>query len=173
VIDARESVSSEPSALDLEAIRARHFAPKGRLPNSWKTYEDVKALIAEVERLRPQIGVFGLSRWQQKVLIEQVDLVRAQVEAAHAEAATMRAWAEEARIEISALRNQVASALALGVSLHKAADKGAKYERAAVVAWLRAEVDAAMEMHLPVRAATFLECAEAIERGGHRREETT
>jgi hypothetical protein len=45
-------------------------------------------------------------------------------------------------------------------------------ERTAVVAWLGAEVDAAMEMHLPVRAATFLECAEAIERGAHRREET-
>ena len=43
-------------------------------------------------------------------------------------------------------------------------------ERAAVVAWLRGEVDAAMEMHLPVRAATFLECGEAIERGEHRRE---
>ena len=45
-------------------------------------------------------------------------------------------------------------------------------ERTAVVTWLGAEVDAAMEMHLPVRAATFLECAEAIERGAHRREET-
>jgi cell division protein FtsL len=44
-------------------------------------------------------------------------------------------------------------------------------ERTAVVAWLGAEVDAAMEMHLPVRAATFLECGEAIERGAHRREE--
>ena len=45
-------------------------------------------------------------------------------------------------------------------------------ERTAVVTWLGAEVGAAMEMHLPVRAATFLECAEAIERGAHRREET-
>jgi hypothetical protein len=45
-------------------------------------------------------------------------------------------------------------------------------ERAAVVAWLRDEVDAAMKMRAPVRAATFLRCAEAIECGEHRREET-
>ena len=45
-------------------------------------------------------------------------------------------------------------------------------ERAAVVAWLRDEVDAAMQLRAPVRAATFLRCAEAIERGEHRREET-
>jgi hypothetical protein len=43
-------------------------------------------------------------------------------------------------------------------------------ERGAVVAWLRDEVDAAMKMRAPVRAATFLRCAEAIERGEHRRE---
>ena len=42
-------------------------------------------------------------------------------------------------------------------------------ERAAVVAWLRDEVDAAMKMRAPVRAATFLRCAEAIERCEHRR----
>jgi hypothetical protein len=110
------------------------------------------------------------------VLIEQVDLVRAQVEAAHAEAATMRAWAEEARIEISALRNQVASALALGVSLHKAADKGAKNERAAVVAWLRdyaapSHSDADNLAVLAPGAATVGRLADNIERGGHRREE--
>jgi hypothetical protein len=144
VIDARESVSSEPSALDLEAIRARHFAPKGRLPNSWKTYEDVKALIAEVERLRPQIGVFGLSRWQQKVLIEQVDLVRAQVEAAHAEAATMRAWAEEA------------------AAAENANAEDARKERAAVVATLRRTSNHVVDLD---------SIADAIERGEHRREE--
>jgi len=144
VIDARESVSSEPSALDLEAIRARHFAPKGRLPNSWKTYEDVKALIAEVERLRPQIGVFGLSRWQQKVLIEQVDLVRAQVEAAHAEAATMRQWAEEA----AKAENENA--------------EDARCERAAVVAFLRKHTNSE-------DACMF---ASWIEHGEHRREDT-
>jgi len=49
--------------------------------------------------------------------------------------------------------------------------EGERRACAAVVAWLRGEVDAAMEMHLPVRAATFLACAEAIERGEHRREE--
>lgn len=43
-------------------------------------------------------------------------------------------------------------------------------ERDTVVAWLRDEVDAAMQMRAPVRAATFLWCAEAIERGEHRRE---
>jgi hypothetical protein len=55
--------------------------------------------------------------------------------------------------------------------LRAALDAAAGRERAAVVAWLGAEVDAAMEMYLPVRAATFLECAEAIERGAHRRED--
>lgn len=44
-------------------------------------------------------------------------------------------------------------------------------ERAAVVAWLHAEVEAAMDMNMPVRAETFLACAEAIERGEHRRKE--
>jgi len=42
-------------------------------------------------------------------------------------------------------------------------------ERAAVVAWLRVEVDAAMGMQMPVRALTFLKCADEIERGDHRR----
>ena len=74
------------------------------------------------------------------------------------------------RAEVDRLRSEVAELRALGVSLHKSAAMGRDAERAAVVAWLRGEVDAAMEMHLPVRAATFLECGEAIERGEHRRE---
>ncbi len=51
-------------------------------------------------------------------------------------------------------------------------DEGGHAERAAVVAWLRGEVDAAMNMRAPVRAATFLRCAEAIERSEHRSQET-
>ena len=143
--EAPESVSSEPAALDLEAIRARHFAPKGRLPNPWTTHEDLKALIAEVERLRPQIGVFGLSRWQQKVLIEEVDLRTAEVERLRAEVAELRA---------------------LGVSLHKSAAMGRDVERAAVVAWLR------QEAYLTLYEATPSDAADAIESGEHRREET-
>ncbi len=137
------------------------------------------------------------------------------LEAAHAEAATMRAWAEEAaaaenanardlevaiaraveaererdearaalaaqrkradslahaylqeqgdndkiRVEIAACRNQVESARALGVSLHKAANKGAQAERAAVVAWLE-------------KAGWMPSMVEVFKRGEHRREET-
>lgn len=88
-----ESVSSEPAALDLEAIRARHFAPvKGRrAANMWTAHDDLTALIAEVERLRPQISVFGLSRWQQKVLIEEVDLRTAEMERLRGEVERERA----------------------------------------------------------------------------------
>lgn len=52
-------------------------------------------------------------------------------------------------------------------SIHKAVAA----ERAAVVAWLHAEVDAALSMRMPARASTFLAAAEAIERGDHRPEE--
>jgi hypothetical protein len=67
--------------------------------------------------------------------------------------------------EIERLRAQVAELQALGVSLHKAADKGAKYERAAVVAWLRSRGMADYAQSNLDYAATM------IERGGHRREE--
>jgi hypothetical protein len=66
---------------------------------------------------------------------------------------------DKTRIEISALRNQVESARALGVSLHKAADTGAKAERAAVVAWLE-------------KAGWMPSMVEVFRRGEHRREET-
>ena len=49
----------------------------------------------------------------------------------------------------------------------KSACDDAMRERAAVVAWLRGEVD----MRAPVRAGMFLRCAAVIERGAHRREE--
>jgi len=75
-------------------------------------------------------------------LRDEADLLRTGREAA-------RSYADRVEAEVVALRG----------------------ERAAVVAWLGAEVDAAMEMHLPVRAATFLACAEAIECGAHRRED--
>lgn len=41
--------------------------------------------------------------------------------------------------EVEALRRHVAELTALGVSLHKAEDRGRKEERAAIVAWLRFE----------------------------------
>ena len=60
----------------------------------------------------------------------------------------------------------LSAALPRAVALAREEERAA--ERAAVVAWLRDEVDAAMEMKMPARAATFLRCAEAIERGEHR-----
>ena len=86
------------------------------------------------------------------------------------EATTLLAEIERLRAEAELLRTgrEAARCYADRVEAEVVVLRG---ERAAVVAWLRAEVDAAMEMHLPVRAATFLECAEAIERGEHRREE--
>lgn len=44
-------------------------------------------------------------------------------------------------------------------------------ERAAVVAWLREEADAAMEIRFARRAGDFAHAADSIERGEHRREE--
>lgn len=44
---------------------------------------------------------------------------------------------------------------------------GKAEDRAAVVAWLRVELDAAMGMNMPARAATYLASMEAIERGDH------
>ena len=86
------------------------------------------------------------------------------------EATTLLAEIERLRAEVDLLRTgrEVARSYADRVEAEVLVLRG---ERAAVVTWLGAEVDAAMEMHLPVRAATFLECAEAIERGAHRREE--
>jgi hypothetical protein len=63
----------------------------------------------------------------------------------------------------------LSAALPRAVQMARTEERAA--ERAAVVAWLRDEVDAAMHLRAPVRAATFLGCAEAIERGQHRREE--
>ena len=58
----------------------------------------------------------------------------------------------------------LSEALPRAVELAREEERAA--ERAAVVAWLRGEVD----MRAPVRAGMFLRCAEAIERGEHRRE---
>ena len=82
-------------------------------------------------------------------LVAEIERLRAEVDLLRTGREAARCYADRVEAEVVALRG----------------------ERAAVVAWLGAEVDAAMEMHLPVRAATFLECAEAIERGAHRREE--
>lgn len=80
-----------------------------------------------------------------------------------AEVETLRA------AEVDRLRAQVAER-ALGVSLHKAADRGAKDERAAVVAWLQQ-----LRLNQP-HGATVVSLAlhmieDAIKRGEHRREE--
>jgi hypothetical protein len=84
-----------------------------------------------------------------KALLAEIERLRAEVYLLRTGREAARSYADRVEAEVVALRG----------------------ERAAVVAWLGGEVDAAMEMHLPVRAATFLECAEAIERGAHRREE--
>jgi hypothetical protein len=78
---------------------------------------------------------------------------------------------DKIRVEIAACRNQVESARALGVSLHKAADKGTKDERAAVVEWLRAESRVAGVSPDAKRLLAW--ASNQVERGGHRREETT
>jgi inorganic triphosphatase YgiF len=66
---------------------------------------------------------------------------------------------DKLRVEIAACRNQVEPDRALGVSLHKAANKGAQAERAAVVAWLE-------------KAGWMPSMVEVFKRGEHRREET-
>jgi len=84
-----------------------------------------------------------------KALLAEIERLRAEVDLLRTGREAARSYADRVEAEVVALRG----------------------ERAAVVAWLGAEVDAAMEMYLPVRAGTFLECAEAIERGAHRRED--
>lgn len=62
----------------------------------------------------------------------------------------------DATLEAEALRRQVAELTALGVSLHKAADRGRKEERATIVAWLRGGAEAWLYV-----------AADGIERGLH------
>jgi len=83
------------------------------------------------------------------LLVAEVERLRSEVEAAHAEAATMRSWAEEA----AAAENANADA--------------AVKERAAVVAWLRAESRVVLgdAKRLLAWAST------QVERGEHRRKE--
>lgn len=77
----------------------------------------------------------------------------------------LRADLELATLEVEALRQQVAELLANGVSMHKAAGRAAKAERAAIVAWLRGlvaddpETDAGREL--------VEDLAKWIERGAH------
>jgi len=66
--------------------------------------------------------------------------------------------------EVEALRAQVQELKSLGVSLHKAAAAGALAERAAVVAWLRAET------YLTLYDDKPNDIADRIERGDHRKE---
>ena len=79
------------------------------------------------------------------------DHLKSEVEAARAEAATMRSWAEEA------------------AKAENANAEDAKRERAAVVAWLRREVDDDDNAEGSL-ACILAYAANAIERGEHRRE---
>jgi hypothetical protein len=74
-------------------------------------------------------------------------------------------YAHRVILDCAWLLAQVAELQTLGASLHKAADAGAQAERAAVVAWLRAEA------YLTLYEATPSDVADAIERGEHRRGE--
>ena len=105
---------------------------------------DIAALLAEVSLLQQE------ARIQRAIgdgLAAEVEHLRVEVEAAIAEAATMRAWAEEA----ARAENENA--------------EDARRERVAVVAFLTGENDARCRFisdHVAMR----------IERGEHRREES-
>jgi predicted DNA-binding transcriptional regulator YafY len=88
---------------------------------------------------------WSVSPHEARALVAEIEHLRAGIAAANAEAATMRAWAEEA----AKAENENA--------------EDAQKECAAVVAWLRDNEDA---WHMPT-----WQLADAIERGEHRREE--
>ena len=69
--------------------------------------------------------------------------------------------------EVERLRAEVAELRALGVSLHKSAAMGRDAERAAVVAWLHYAADT---RYYDCCCGPVAACADAIERGEHRRE---
>jgi hypothetical protein len=86
------------------------------------------------------------------LLVAEVERLRAEVEAAHAEAVTVRSWAEEA------------------AGAENANAEDARKERAAVVAYLRDCALVSAQLDAPLAATNFQSAASAIERGEHRRE---
>ena len=128
---------------------------------------EAAALVAEVERLRAleadaervRIKADLWSYYEAFVAAngaESITELVTQRDEARAEAATMRAWAEEA----AKAENENAEDA-----------KDARRERAAVVAWLRENEATAMDVGFVRRASTLSEVADNIERGEHRRKE--
>lgn len=109
---------------------------------------DLRELIKERDALRQQVATLraDLQRIQGEAWQRGHDIDR------------LRADLELATLEVEALRRQVAELLANGVSMHKAADRAAKAERAAIVAWLREYG------WVGLRGSDF---ADGIERGDH------
>jgi len=133
---------------DIDAIKARVQALQRHAGNTnyaAQVIADSLVLVAEVERLRERDDNFC------------DDFHRVTSEACAPDELHCSC--------VPHLRAQVAELQALGVSLHKAADAGAQAERAAVVAWLRAEA------YLTLYEATTSDVADAIENGEHRRKE--
>jgi hypothetical protein len=142
--------------LDLEAIKKRHLdfeRNPGRTYYEGHIEVDLAALVEEVSLLQQEARIqHAISDGR----AAEVEHLRAQVAAAQAEAATMRAWAEEA----AKAENENA--------------EDARRERGAVVAWLKKQriycTDSTGEPNAVT--ATYAHAAEAVERGEHHREET-
>ena len=133
--------------IDLDAIKGRansaYLLDRDDGDALFAAMGDVKALVAEVERLRDDIDAFYDD-------FRRVTSETCAPDELHCSC-------------VPHLRAQVAELRALGVSLHKSAAMGRDAERAAVVAWLRER-----QPGWPAGSGGH---ADAIERGEHRREE--
>ena len=153
---------------DLDSLRTLVARATG---TGWEAAyrQDVAALVAEVERLRALEADAERARVKAELWGYYEAFVTAngagsiaelvvQRDVARAEAATMRSWAEEA------------------AAAENANAEDARKERAAVVAWLRAEANAPHPSEAGERALSpsgrglLLLAASRIERGAHRRE---
>ena len=112
------------------------------------TDKRVEIAALDITAMRASLATFtGYAAVEVESYRQDVGALLDALEAAIAEAATMRAWAEEA----AKAENENA--------------EDARRERAAVVAWLRSEIDD------DDSACVLTYSANAIERGEHRREE--
>jgi hypothetical protein len=129
------------------------------------TDKRVEIAALDITAMRASLATFtGYAAVEVESYRQDVGALLDALEATNAEAATMRAWAEEA------------------AAAENANAEDARKERAAVVAWLRGEPERLVECNghrhtdgtpcwvmSPMPAE---ELADAIERGEHRREET-
>jgi len=117
------------------------------------TDKRVEIAALDIAAMRASLATFtGYAAVEVESYRQDVGALLDALEAATAEAATMRAWAEEA----ARAENENAD--------------DARRERVAVVAWIR-EV-AAMSRDWSEHTGVYDGLADAIERGEHRREET-